>query len=51
MTGWQHYRDLGQNPRDIPSAPDWVRVSVSGTGNIERYASDSLQLTYQIICD
>jgi hypothetical protein len=53
-TIWQSYPSLGQNPageNTIPHASDWTRVSLSPTGNKEIWASDSLQLTYEIICD
>ncbi len=42
------YQSLGQNPREIP-AGEWVRVYLSGTGNVETFACHSLKLTYTII--
>jgi hypothetical protein len=51
MDYWTNFSSLGQNPPSVPAASDWERVSVSGTGNKEIYASRSLQVVYEIICD
>ena len=44
------YKSLGQNPTTIPEG-NWVRVWVSGTGNMEKWVEHTLQLSYIIICD
>jgi hypothetical protein len=47
---WHSYKSIGTNVRDAPDG-EWVRVSLSPSGNKEIWACHALQITQEIISD